>query len=94
MLPPRYPAKVTSHDPHKGGPRYVRCAPRSLPPATLLTLCEHLDGPPAEVVAAARAALDRARAMAGRDGAVVVAGSIYLIAELVREEGALRASAL
>ena len=39
-------------------------------------------------------ALARARALAGRDGAVVVAGSIYLVADLVREEGAVRASAL
>jgi len=68
--------------------------PRSLPPATLLTLCEQLGGPPAEVAPTARAAVSRAREIAGREGAVVVTGSIYLIAELVREEGAERASAL
>jgi dihydrofolate synthase / folylpolyglutamate synthase len=68
--------------------------PRSLPPATLLTLCEQLGGPSAEVVGDARAAVERARELAGADGAVLAAGSIYLIAELHRDEDAERASAL
>ncbi|MEA2388038.1 MAG: dihydrofolate synthase / folylpolyglutamate synthase [Thermoleophilaceae bacterium] len=68
--------------------------PRSLPPATLLTLNEQLGGPPGEVVGDARTAVERATALAGPDGAVLATGSIYLIAELVRDEGAERASAL
>ena len=68
--------------------------PRSLPPATLATLARQLGGPPAEVVASARAAVERGRELAGPDGAVLATGSIYLIADLVRDEGAARASAL
>jgi dihydrofolate synthase/folylpolyglutamate synthase len=68
--------------------------PRSLTPATLMTLCEQLGGPPAEVVGDAHAAVERARELAGPDGAVLATGSIYLIAELVRNAGAERASAL
>ena len=68
--------------------------PRSLSPATLLSLCEHLGGPPAETVADPHAAVERARALAGPAGAVLATGSIYLIAELVREEPAERVSAL
>jgi len=68
--------------------------PRSLSPATLATLLRQLGGPPAEVVASARGAVERARELAGPDGAVLASGSIYLIAELVRDEGAARASAL
>jgi dihydrofolate synthase / folylpolyglutamate synthase len=68
--------------------------PRSLPPATLMTLSEQLGGPPAEVVGDARAAVDRARELAGPGGAVLATGSIYLIADLVRDEAGERASAL
>jgi dihydrofolate synthase/folylpolyglutamate synthase len=68
--------------------------PRALSPATLATLAEKLGGPPAETVAAPRAALARARELAGSDGAVVATGSIYLIADLVREESDARASTL
>jgi folylpolyglutamate synthase/dihydropteroate synthase len=39
-------------------------------------------------------ALERARAVAGPGGAVVVTGSIYLIADLVRERAGARASTL
>ena len=42
----------------------------------------------AEIVPAPRAALARARELAGPDGAVVVTGSIYLIADLVSDPGA------
>jgi dihydrofolate synthase/folylpolyglutamate synthase len=68
--------------------------PRSLSPATLLTLNEHVQGPPAETVPDPHAAVARARELAGPGGAVLATGSIYLIAALVREEPAERASAL
>jgi dihydrofolate synthase/folylpolyglutamate synthase len=68
--------------------------PRSLSPATLVTLGEKLGGPPAEIVASPRAALTRARELAGPDGVVLATGSIYLIADLVREDAGARASTL
>jgi dihydrofolate synthase/folylpolyglutamate synthase len=68
--------------------------PRSLSPATLVTLAEKLGAPPIETVAAPRAALERARELAGPDGAVLATGSIYLIADLVREDADARASSL
>ena len=68
--------------------------PRSLPPGTLLALSEHVGGPAAEIVPAPHAAVERARELAGAAGAMIVTGSIYLIADLVREQGAARASAL
>jgi dihydrofolate synthase / folylpolyglutamate synthase len=68
--------------------------PRSLSPATLVTLAEKLGGPPAETVPEPRAALSRARELAGSDGAVLATGSIYLIADLVREDADARASTL
>jgi dihydrofolate synthase/folylpolyglutamate synthase len=68
--------------------------PRALSPATLVTLAEKLDGPPSETVAGPQAALARARELAGPGGAVVATGSIYLIADLVREDANARASTL
>ena len=68
--------------------------PRSLSPATLETLAEKLGGPPAETVAGPQAALERARELAGPDGVVLATGSIYLIADLVREKADARASTL
>jgi dihydrofolate synthase/folylpolyglutamate synthase len=68
--------------------------PRSLSPATLVTLAEKLNGPPVETVAAPQAALARARELAGPDGVVLATGSIYLIADLVREDQDARASTL
>ena len=68
--------------------------PRSLSPATLVTLSEKLGGPPAETVADPRWALERARELAGPGGAVLATGSIYLIADLVREDPDARASTL
>ncbi|GAC1319983.1 MAG: hypothetical protein NVSMB25_11630 [Thermoleophilaceae bacterium] len=56
---------------------------RALSPATLAALSSQLAGPPAEVVSDPRAALERGRALAGPDGAVIATGSIYLIANLV-----------
>ncbi len=67
--------------------------PRALPPATLASLAEQL-GAAAEIVPAPRSALDRARELAGPEGAVIVTGSIYLIADLVSDPGRRRASAL
>ena len=66
---------------------------RALSPATLAALSEQLGGPPAEIVPDPRAAVARAREIAGREGAVVATGSIYLVADLVRERRA-RASIL
>jgi dihydrofolate synthase/folylpolyglutamate synthase len=68
--------------------------PRSLSPATLTTLEEKLGGPPAEIVADPHAALQRARELAGPAGSVVATGSIYLIADLVREQPGARASTM
>jgi dihydrofolate synthase/folylpolyglutamate synthase len=68
--------------------------PRSLSPATLATLAEKLDGPPAETVSEPGPAVARARALAGPAGAVLATGSIYLIADLVRERRDARASTL
>jgi dihydrofolate synthase/folylpolyglutamate synthase len=68
--------------------------PRALSPATLASLWEQLGGEGAEIVAEPHAALDRARALAGPDGAVLATGSIYLVADLVSEPRRRRASAL
>jgi dihydrofolate synthase/folylpolyglutamate synthase len=81
--------------PHFDRVVFTRSAnPRSLSPATLGTLAEKLGGPPAETVAAPRAAVERARELAGPDGAVLATGSIYLIADLVRADPTRRASTL
>jgi dihydrofolate synthase/folylpolyglutamate synthase len=73
---------------------FTRCAnPRALSPATLESLAAQVGGPPAETVPDPRAAVERARALATPDGAVVATGSIYLIADLHRERAA-RASTL
>jgi dihydrofolate synthase/folylpolyglutamate synthase len=68
--------------------------PRALPPATLASLAAQLGGPPSEVAGDPREALERARELAGPDGAVLATGSIYLVADLVGEPGHRRASAL
>jgi len=68
--------------------------PRALPPPTLQSLAGQIGGPPSEVVADPRAALERARLLAGNDGVVLAAGSIYLVADLVRPAGSSRASML
>jgi dihydrofolate synthase/folylpolyglutamate synthase len=68
--------------------------PRALPPATLASLArQHGDIPELSVVHEPRAALAAARAAAGPGGAVVVTGSLYLLADLLRPAGA-RGSAL
>ena len=68
--------------------------PRALPPPTLESLTRQLGGPPAEIVREPRAALERARALAGTEGVVVATGSIYLVADLLRETSARRVSIL
>ena len=68
-------------------------SPRALPAATLASLVEQL-GAAAEIVPSPRAAVARAREIAGPEGAVVATGSIYLIADLVSDPGRRRASAL
>ena len=68
--------------------------PRSLSPATLESLSAQLDGPPSEIVPDPKDALERARELAGRDGAVLATGSIYLVADLVSERRGARASTL
>jgi len=68
--------------------------PRALSPATLGSLWSQLSGPAAEIEADPRAAVERARAIAGAEGAVVATGSIYLVADLLSEPGRRRASAL
>jgi dihydrofolate synthase / folylpolyglutamate synthase len=74
---------------------YTRSAnPRSLSPGTLGSLAEKLGGPPSETVADPRAAVARARELAGPDGAVLATGSIYLVADLVRADPDRRASML
>jgi dihydrofolate synthase/folylpolyglutamate synthase len=67
---------------------------RALPAATLRSLCGQLSpGIEAEVVRGAPAAFERARTLAGTDGAVLVTGSLHLVSDLVRAPGT-RASAL
>jgi dihydrofolate synthase/folylpolyglutamate synthase len=57
--------------------------PRALPPGTLQSLTRQLHGPASEIVSDPAAAVARARELAGRDGVVVVTGSIYLIADML-----------
>jgi dihydrofolate synthase/folylpolyglutamate synthase len=65
--------------------------PRALPPGTLA----HLAGrPDAVTVGDPQAAVERAKDLAGPGGAVLVTGSIYLIADLLRAPGQARASML
>ena len=67
---------------------------RSLPAATLASLAGQIEPDlPAEVVREPTSALARARELAGPEGAVVVTGSLGLLADLRRAPGA-RASSL
>ncbi len=68
--------------------------PRALPPPTLQSLAGQLGGPPAEIVRDPRAALERARGLAGAGGVVLATGSIYLVADLLAPAGRRRASML
>jgi dihydrofolate synthase/folylpolyglutamate synthase len=64
--------------------------PRSLSPGTLESLCRQLGFAAVEARAEPRAALQRARELAGPDGVALATGSIYLIADLLRPAGAAR----
>jgi dihydrofolate synthase/folylpolyglutamate synthase len=66
--------------------------PRALPPPTLQSLAGQLHGPPSEIVRSPALALERARELAGADGVAIAAGSIYLVADLLRPAGGARAS--
>jgi dihydrofolate synthase/folylpolyglutamate synthase len=68
--------------------------PRALSPATLESLSHQLGGPPTEIVPDPRAALRRARELAGPEGAVLATGSLYLVTDLVAPEARRRASVL
>ena len=68
--------------------------PRALPPGTLASLTRQLSGPPVEIVPEPRAALARARELAGPRGVVIATGSLYLIGELLAGGRARRASIL
>ncbi len=68
--------------------------PRALPPPTLQSLAGQLSGPQSEVVGDPRAAVARARELAGQAGVVLATGSIYLVADLLAPAGDRRASML
>jgi dihydrofolate synthase/folylpolyglutamate synthase len=68
--------------------------PRALPPPTLASLTRQLGGPRAELVRDPRAALARARTLAGTEGVVVATGSIYLVADLLRKSSAGRRASM
>jgi len=65
--------------------------PRTLPPATLESLARQLGGPPASPptrsISEPHGALAAAREAAGPGGVVLVTGSLYLIADLLRPRG-------
>ncbi len=68
--------------------------PRALPPPTLQSLATQLGGPLSEIVPDPARALARARELAGPDGVVIAAGSLYLIADLLSPSRSERASTL
>ncbi len=69
--------------------------PRALSPATLASLAGQVGAPPvARVESDPRRAVALAREIAGPGGVVLATGSIYLIADLMRPDGAGRASTL
>jgi dihydrofolate synthase/folylpolyglutamate synthase len=68
--------------------------PRALPPPTLQSLTRQLGETATDVVARPRAALERARELAGPGGMVLATGSIYLVADLLSSEHRERASNL
>ena len=65
--------------------------PRALPPATLESLATQQHGPPSEIVSHPKEALERAQSYGNP---VLATGSIYLIADLLREHSTARASTL
>jgi dihydrofolate synthase/folylpolyglutamate synthase len=69
--------------------------PRALSPATLQSLAGQLGAPPVtRVEGDPRRAVALAEQLAGPDGVVLATGSIYLIADLMRPDGAGRRSTL
>jgi len=68
--------------------------PRALPPPTLQSLARQLGGPPSVLVRDPRAALVRARELAGPGGVVLATGSLYLVADLLTPVRGERASVL
>jgi dihydrofolate synthase/folylpolyglutamate synthase len=68
--------------------------PRALPAPTLQSLARQLEGPAAELLGDPRAAIERARALAGPGGIVLATGSIYLVADLLAPARRARASNL
>ena len=68
--------------------------PRSLSPATLLSLTSQLKGPGGEIVSDPVRALARARDVAGGAGVVVATGSLYLVGDLLAPSQRQRASVL
>ena len=62
--------------------------PRALPPATLQSLARQLGFTAVSAERDPRTALAVARRVSGPGGAVLVTGSIYLIADLLRPAGA------
>lgn len=79
--------------PHCDGVVFTRSMnPRALSPATLESLWRQLGGTAAEIEPDPRRAVRRARERAGAGGSVLVTGSIYLVADLLREPGVRRAS--
>jgi dihydrofolate synthase/folylpolyglutamate synthase len=75
------------------GAVFTRSArPGALPPPVLQSLWSQLGGPGPEIVADPEAALEAARGRAGEGGAVLVTGSIYLLAKLAAQTAALSGS--
>jgi len=68
--------------------------PRSLAPEVLEGLARAAGAPAAELAPDPRAALERARALAGPEGAVLATGSLYLVADLVGDPSPGTASIL
>ena len=79
--------------PHVDAVVFTRSAnPRALSPATLESLWRQLGGAEAEIEPDPKRAVERARTLAGAAGSVLVTGSIYLVADLLREPSVRRAS--
>jgi dihydrofolate synthase/folylpolyglutamate synthase len=80
--------------PSAAGAVFTRSAnPRALSPATLASLAGQLGAAgPLEIEPDPRRAVERARALAGPEGAVVATGSIYLVADLLAVAGARKRS--
>jgi dihydrofolate synthase/folylpolyglutamate synthase len=74
ILLPLFDAVVFTRSSHRG----------ALPPATLESLARQRGGPAVQLAPSPSVALAAARELAGRDGAVVVTGSIYLLSDLAR----------